>query len=186
MSLYGIYGGRKKQVWICPIYAEWKSMVDRCYSVKSHSGNPTYIGCTVDSGWHSFSSFREWMVAQPWRGNQIDKDILVQGNKVYGPDNCVFVSRNLNAFMNDRGAARGEWPIGVSWHKDSGKLASSCRNPFTRKGEYLGLFTCPDAAHEAWRSRKHQHACRYAEQQTDPRIAAALRTRYATPAGESK
>lgn len=58
-----------------------------------------------------------------------------------------------------------------------------CNNPFTLARECLGFFQDPDAAHEAWRARKHEHACVYADMQTDPRIAKALRARYAQ--GES-
>lgn len=119
------------------------------------------------------------MLAQDWEGKHLDKDILRPANKVYGPDACVFVPGQLNAFLNDRGAARGEYPIGVTWNRQRGKLLARCCNPFTRKLEHLGYFTDSAEAHEAWRARKHQHAIRYADMQTDSRIAAALRTRYA-------
>ena len=118
------------------------------------------------------------MLAHDWEGMSLDKDIIVPGNKVYGPDTCVFVSIQLNSFLVDSCAARGEWPIGVHWNKRAGKFVAGCNNPITRKYEYLGYFRCPNEAHEAWRKRKHEHACRYADQQTDPRIADALRTRY--------
>lgn len=126
------------------------------------------------------------MIDQKWEGMSLDKDIIVLGNKVYGPDTCVFVPCQVNNFLTDHGAARGAWPIGVSWGEEACKFKARCRNPITGKQEHLGYFTDPAEAHEAWRARKHQHALRYAEQQTDSRIAAALRTRYATPAGESK
>lgn len=171
-------GGRHKKLWTCPIYRTWKDMLGRCYNAKCHAKHPTYIGCTVAPEWLSFSAFRAWMLAQEWEGKELDKDILIQGNKVYGPDACVFVPANLNLFMNDNRSVRGEWPTGVSWHKASGKFSSRCCNPFTGKREQLGLFTCPDAAHEAWRQRKYQHACAYADQQADRRIAQALRANY--------
>jgi hypothetical protein len=125
------------------------------------------------------------MASQPWEENQLDKDVLVPGNKVYSPFTCVFLPRHLNLFMTDSGAARGKWPIGVSWYKSRGKLRAICCNPFTGANEYLGLFSCPNEAHEAWRRRKHELACQYADQQTDPRIAAALRSRYAMTPGDS-
>ena len=118
------------------------------------------------------------MVGQDWQGRDLDKDLLFHGNKVYGPAACVFISDGLNNFTNDHAAVRGEWPIGVYWHKQSGKLMARCWNPFTGKQEYLGLFTCPDAAHEAWRSRKHALALQIAALHADPRIAKALSIRY--------
>ena len=182
-AAYPVYGfskidGRKKLLWICPTYRSWNDMLRRCYGVGEQAVHPTYAGCSVSPDWLSLSVFRAWMLGQPWEGASLDKDLLYPGNKVYGPDTCVFIQSQLNVFLTDRGAARGEWPIGVSRHKASGKFAAQCRNPFTRKGEHLGLFALPEDAHEAWRARKHEHACAYADQQTDPRIAAALRTRY--------
>jgi hypothetical protein len=120
------------------------------------------------------------MERQSWQGNHLDKDILFPGNKVYSPEGCIFVSPRLNQFLTDHGMARGNWPIGVYLNKEKGKFHAHCNNPFTGKQERLGYFDCPGEAHEAWRSRKHQHALRYAEMQTDPRIAEALRTRFAT------
>jgi len=162
----------------CPFYETWKSMLKRCYSAKYQAKNPTYIGCEVVPEWLSFMTFRSWMVERDWQGRELDKDILVPGNKVYSPSTCVFVSDGLNKFTTDSGAARGEWPIGVYWHRQNGKFMAHCRNPFSGKQEYLGYFTCPDAAHEAWRSRKHALALQIAVLHADPRIAAALSVRY--------
>lgn len=183
VNITAVIGGRRKALWECRFYRAWVGMLERCYSAKFHDRCPTYIGCSVTPEWHSFSAFRAWMVAQDWEGNHLDKDILHPGNKIYAPDTCVFVSHQLNMFMTDRGAARGEWPIGVHWNRRVGKFVAQCRNPFTGASEYLSLFTCPAEAHEAWRARKHEHACVYADMQTDPRIAKALRARYAQ--GES-
>lgn len=177
--VYSVTGGASKVVWICPFYKAWKSVFVRCYSEKFQAKRSTYSGCSVTKEWHLFSAFRAWMLTQPWRGNHLDKDILQPGNKIYSPDTCAFVSGQLNAFMTDSGAARGEWPIGVSWHKRDEVFTANCNNPFTGRQESLGYFRCPAEAHEAWRRRKHEHALRYADMQTDPRIAAALRGRYA-------
>lgn len=156
-------------------------MLSRCYSEECQAKHPTYIGCSVAQEWLTFSAFRAWVVTQPWGGKQLDKDIIVPGNKVYSPETCVFVTGALNTFLCDNGAARGEWPLGVDWHKQNGKFDSRCSNPFTGKREHLGYFDNPQAAHEAWRSRKHELACKYAEMQNDPRITQALRARFATP-----
>lgn len=183
VAAHSVIDGRKKRILICAFYDAWSGMLYRCYSRFEQERHPTYGGCTVAPEWLTFTVFREWMTTQDWSGNQLDKDVLQKGNKVYGPSTCVFISGSLNKFMNEYCAARGAWPIGVNLHKKTGKLAASCHNPFTGKREHLGLFVCPDAAHEAWRARKHEHACRYADMQADHRIAQALRTRYARPEG---
>lgn len=153
-------------------------MLKRCYSAKLQAKYPSYIGCSVVPEWLSFMAFRAWMIRQNWVGMELDKDLLFPGNKVYSPNTCVFISDALNKFTTDSAAARGEWPLGVDWRKHSGRFRALCSNPFTGKREHLGYFTCSDAAHEAWRKRKHEIALQLAAEQTDPRLAAALTTRY--------
>ena len=97
---------------------------------------------------------------------------------MYSPDTCVFVDKVVNLFLTDRAAARGDWPIGVSWKEQNQKFQSGCSNPFTKKMEYLGLFHCPNQAHQSWKKRKHELACQLADIQTDERVAEALRIRY--------
>ncbi len=163
---------------VCPFYATWQGMLERCYSEKYQAKYPTYIGCSVVPEWHRFMAFRAWMVERDWQGRELDKDLLIQGNRVYGPQTCAFISQGLNSFTNDSAAARGDWPTGVHWSKRNGKFRAQCSNPFTGKREHLGRFTCPDQAHEAWRKRKHELALQIAALHADPRIAKALSTRY--------
>jgi len=162
----------------CPFYGAWKDMLSRCYDPKYQARYPSYIGCSVVPEWWSFMTFRAWMVERDWQGRELDKDLLFPGNKVYSSTTCVFISSGLNRFTLDRGADRGEWPIGVCLDEQSGKFRARCRNPFTDKREHLGYFTCPDAAHEAWRARKHELSLQIAALHADPRIAKALSTRY--------
>jgi len=172
--------GKRKQrvVWVCPYYRAWKDMLQRCYSTKLQERFPTYKGCSVSEEWLRFSNFRRWMEKQDWEGMHLDKDILFEGNKFYSAETCVFVSGALNSFTIDSGASRGEWLIGVCWHKGAGKFMSQCKNPFTKKGECLGYFTCEVEAHQAWLNRKLELAHLLAEEQTDSRVAKALIDRY--------
>lgn len=172
--------GKKKWklVWMCPYYRAWKDMLSRCYSAKFKEQWPTYIGCTVSEEWKTFSNFRSWMVVQDWEGMQLDKDLLVEGNKVYSDKTCVFVTRAVNSFTLGRGNDRGEWLIGVYWHKRDGKFTSQCCNPFTNKRENLGYFTSEQEAHLAWLERKLELAHLLAAEQTDERVAKALIERY--------
>jgi hypothetical protein len=169
---------KQKQVWICPYYRAWTSMLKRCYSAKWQEKNQTYKGCSVSNEWLTFSNFKAWMKKQDWEGKDLDKDILIEGNKVYSSDTCVFVTRMVNTFTIDSGASRGEWLIGTCWDKRAGKFRSMCNNPFTKKLEYLGLFTTEQEAHEAWAKRKLELARELASIQTNPRVAKALFDRY--------
>lgn len=163
---------------ICPFYSKWMGMLKRCYDPKFHLERPTYEGCEITEEWLLFSNFERWMKTQDWEGKELDKDLLKAGNKIYSPDFCVFLPRELNSFTIDRGASRGEYPLGVASVKESGRFRAYCSNPFTKRQEYLGHYDTPEEAHLAWRKRKHELACIYADQQTDPRVAESLRTRY--------
>lgn len=172
--------GKRKQrvIWVCPFYRVWKNMLERCCSIKYQERQPTYKGCSVSEDWKIFSNFRAWMVVQDWQDKQLDKDLLFEGNKVYSPETCVFVSKVVNSFTTDSAASRGKWLIGVYWNTGVNKFLSSCSNPFTKKGEHLGLFTCELEAHQAWLKRKLELAKELAAIQTDPRVAEALVNRY--------
>lgn len=176
----GYVNGKRKQklVWECPYYRAWRSMLTRCYSTRYQEKYPTYVGCSVTEEWLTFSVFKNWMMTQDWKDNQLDKDLLVKGNKVYGPETCVFVSPVVNSFTLDRGNDRGEWLIGVNWHKGANKFRSTCSNPLTEKRETLGYFDCEQEAHEAWLMRKRELAHLLAAEQADERVAIALINRY--------
>lgn len=150
------YNGKKKQrrVWVCHFYEKWKDMLKRCYSDKYHEKQPTYKDCIVCEEWLTFSNFKEWMQDQFYQGKQLDKDLIEEGNKTYSPEKCLFLSRTVNAFMVSRKAVRGNYLLGVCWHKRDKKFISKCMNPFTNKLEYLGYFSNELSAHKAWKKRK--------------------------------
>ena len=176
----GYVNGKRKQklVWTCPYYQVWCSMLNRCYSTIYQERQPTYIGCSVSEDWKYLSVFKAWMEKQQWEGMQLDKDLLFEGNKVYSAETCVFVTKAVNMFTIDRSNDRGEWMIGCYWDKGRGKFMSRCRNPFTKKNEYLGLFTSELEAHQAWLKRKLELAHELAAEQTDERVGKALIERY--------
>jgi hypothetical protein len=177
---YGYVGGKqkRKRVWVCPFYQTWKSMIERGYSERYKLKYATYKDATVCEDWHRFSNFRAWMVRQAWEGNELDKDLLFPGNKVYSPETCVFVSRQVNMFLTDSGRSRGNYKIGVHWDKNASKFRAQCSNPFTGEQEYLGCFTDEDCAHQAWLGKKLENAYALAGIQTDLRIAKAIVDRY--------
>ena len=141
-----------------PAYRAWASMMQRAYDKKFHEKQQTYSDVTVCKDWHSFSAFRAWWLDNYKEGWELDKDLLVPGNREYGPDTCIYIPSRLNAFTIDRSASRGEFPIGVHIHKPTGKYIAQCNNPITGKRRYLGDFTTAEEAHEAWLNYKLQLA----------------------------
>ena len=181
VTKHTIVDGNYKIIWRCPYYRTWASMLNRSYSKKFQLRNGTYRGCSVCDQWLIFSNFKSWMETQDWEDKQLDKDLLKEGNRVYCPEYCIFVDSKINTFVLDSCAARGQYMLGVSWDKCGNKYQSHCSNPFSGKYERLGRFTTELEAHLAWKTRKHELACLLADSEycTDPRLAEALRTRYA-------
>ena len=133
-----------------PAYCTWVNMLKRAYNRRYQVTHPTYSDVTVCKDWHSFRVFRAWRLDNYREGFSLDKDLLVAGNREYGPDACIYVPRWLNSFLNGRSASRGEFPIGVYICKKTGKYLSECGNPITGQKHHLGSFTTPEEAHEAW------------------------------------
>jgi hypothetical protein len=83
-------------------YETWSNMIKRCYSEDYHISRPTYIGCLVDERWHNFQNFCDdivdieghsyWKSSLKSREYALDKDIKIDGNKIYSKDTCIFVT----------------------------------------------------------------------------------------------
>jgi len=153
-------------------YQVWTNMLLRCYDSTCQSKHPTYRGCTVCEEWLIFSNFDSWMNEQDWQGNQIDKDILKQGNKIYAPEYCRFISPSLNKLLTASDAMRGSYPIGVSLGKQSGKYKASIS--INGKGKNLGRFNTPEEAKAVYNKAKYAEIRRQAMMQTDPLIRDGL------------
>jgi len=165
-----IINGKKVR---CHFYQTWSNMLLRCYSDRYHQKNTTYIGCSVCDEWLHFSNFKKWMENQDWQDKDLDKDIIVPGNKIYSPETCCFIQQSLNKMLTDRTALKGTWPVGVYKHRK--KFSASCNYHGVR--EYLGSFATPEEASKAYQKRKKEIIYEAAMQQTDNRIRNGLLTR---------
>lgn len=83
-------------------YKTWVNMMERCYSEKYHNRYPTYRGCTVCSEWHNFQNFAKWFDEKYIDGYELDKDTKVDGNNIYSPQTCVFISHKDNVTHTHR------------------------------------------------------------------------------------
>lgn len=169
----------QKRVWTCPFYRVWVNMLLRGYNAKYKAKYPTYKEASVCKEWHLFSTFRAWMQQQDWEGRQLDKDLLVRGNKVYSPGTCCFLSGKVNSFLIEGTAREGQGRlIGTQWEKRGNKFVARCKNPFTLKAEYLGTFSSERDAHQVWLDYKLKLARLLAENESDERVALAIVNRY--------
>lgn len=167
-----------RQVWICPFYATWRGVLCRCYDMNVHKKRPKYAGCSVWSEWLTFSNFRQWMSLQDWEGKQLDKDLLVKGNKVYSPETCLFVPANINGFILGRNSLRGVNPIGVDIDKRRSKNGKRFRSRVSNnRGEIIGLgyYYTPEEAHQSWQKGKIVVGRDILRTQTNPKIITALK-----------
>lgn len=131
-------------------YLHWRHILMRCYDNKYKEKEPTYYNCEVCEEWHNFQNFAKWYEENYYevegQSMNLDKDILIKGNKIYSPQTCVFVPQNINKLFTKRQNHRGEYPIGVSWHKKD-KAFRVCVSDGNGKLIYLGNFS---NSHEAF------------------------------------
>ena len=162
----------------CKIHSLWRNMIERCYSKKFHRINPTYIGCTVSDEFKDYSKWREWYDNYPYKqdGWQLDKDLLTKGNKVYSEDSCVFIPKEINSLLVKSTASRGEYLIGVSWHKrDKVFVAKISLGAGNQK--VLGYYDNEYEAHLSYKKAKEEYIKELADKYKDlldPRAYEAL------------
>lgn len=158
------------------IYEVWSAMLFRA-TPKNIEKNPTYIGTWVDPEFHYFSKFAKWAMQQIGSnatGYQMDKDLLVKGNRVYSPSTCVFLPKAVNVMLTRNNAGRGTLPIGVIRTRHGRFMA---RAKIDGKDIYFGTFPMPGDAFAAYKVAKEAQIKRVAERyrdQIDPRAYAAL------------
>ena len=169
-SVYGVgvlgakYPSRVNGV-ITKEYGLWKSMLRRCYSDAYKKKQPTYEGCEVSENFKSYEYFYEWCNKQIGFGSeywQLDKDLLVKGNKVYSEDSCVFIPKEVNTLLTKREALRGKHLIGVSWNKKANAFIATVSKS-TGKREYLGSFDTELEAFNAYKKAKESFVKEQAE-----------------------
>lgn len=156
----------------CKLYEAWYNMLRRCYSKKVQEKHPTYIGCTVCDEWLVFSNFKKWMITQDWQGKELDKDLLVSGNKIYCPERCIFVPAEINALLTSAGARRGLYPIGVHFCKREVRFVSQVKAK--GKTKFLGYFSDQYKAHKAWQYAKERIIRGSASEDIDEQLVNAL------------
>jgi len=160
-----------------PAYKSWSCLLERAYSAKLHHKYPTYINASVSECWHNYQNFAAWFYGQPnseRRGFSLDKDLIVGGNKVYGPDTCSFVPNSINMLLVNCSAQKGLMPIGVSV-SGSGFQA---RVAINGRQKDFGSYATPEEAYEAYRKAKESRVRSLAEEwrrDLDPRVYGYLK-----------
>lgn len=181
-QLYGV----GKRLGIAPVgtgssrafeYTTWANMLKRCYSEIDQRTNPTYKDKSVSETWLLYENFYDWCcnVQYKERGWQLDKDLLLKGNKVYGPDVCVFLPPRLNGLILSCQGSRGDLPIGVHFDKSRMKYKATCQNEFDKQSQKR-FFTIEEtfAWYKAEKERVIKVVAERYKDRIDPRAYEAL------------
>jgi len=126
-------------------YNVWRGMLGRCYDKNVQKKHMSYIGCTVCDEWHNYQNFSEWFCNNYYEIEneevEIDKDILIKGNKVYSPETCIFAPKKLNDIIISHLSRRGELPIGVqyTYNKKKFKVSYSDSGDVIHFGSYITI-----------------------------------------------
>lgn len=148
---------------MCAFYAAWKDMLQRCNSTnfKEKKQNAKYAECFTNESWKYFSDFKTWAINQGFEdGLRLDKDILISGNKEYGPDTCAFVPPSINNLLL-LSKQRDDIPLGATYSKVRQRMVNELKKPyFSRLSRYgthqlwLGFFGTAFEAHKCWQLAK--------------------------------
>ena len=135
-----------------PEYRLWRNVLDRIYFRKHES----YKDVTLTKEWLHFSKFKHDIekiqnsdkIAVGWH---LDKDILVKGNKIYSPETCCFVPKEVNAsFIGLKNTTN--LPLGVKFCKRNKKYVSQIM--LDKKKVHLGYFSTPEEAFLVYKEKK--------------------------------
>ena len=157
---YSCWDGRK----IRKEYDLWSGMLARCYSPKSHKVRETYIGCTVSENFKSYTYFYEWCNRQVGFNEdtfELDKDLLAIDSKSYGEGTCVFLPKEINTAIIKQNKKRGDFPVGVTYHKNTGNFVAQLSTSTGRK--HVGAFNNVIDAFAAYRKAKETYLVELAE-----------------------
>lgn len=143
-------------------YVAWVGMLQRIYR------DNAYKDCSICKEWLFFENFYNWLHSQPnfdkWLNNKkwdIDKDILIKGNKVYSPDTCCLVPSYINTLFIKSNKARNSLPIGV--RRSGNKYIAICNNLNSRI--YLGTYDNLNDAFCAYKEYKEKLIKNIAQEQ---------------------
>ena len=147
---------------------KWGNMLQRCFDNKYKQKEPTYKDATCCERWLCFANFLEDLEIlkqeHNWRSNeklQLDKDILYKGNKVYSLESCILVPDWINKLFIKRDNDRGEYPIGVCYHKQAKKYQAQCN--INGENKNLGRYNTSEQAFNAYKNVKEQEVKRIAD-----------------------
>lgn len=142
-------------------YDRWKKMIVRCYSENYHNTRESYKNCTVADEWHNYTEFKKWFDENYIEGYHLDKDLLVQGNRVYSKTTCCFIPPELNTWIVEK--HKGDCGMGVSKRRKKGSSEYNGLFNVSFGGRYLGRFEDQELAEDRYKEFKKLFFEEYAD-----------------------
>lgn len=143
-------------------YSVWAGMIHRCYDLK----NKAYLECLVCDEWHNFSDFEKWFDQNYYElGDEeveLDKDILVKGNKIYSPETCIFVPKRINSLFVKSNDDNNK-SLGIVWKDKINKYEVRC-NIGKHGRKYLGVHSTKEEAFSVYKKFKENYVKQIAEE----------------------
>lgn len=138
------------------IFRKWQQVITRGCSKICKEKSPTYRDVTVCEEWKCLQNFGTWFESNckpHMKGFELDKDILVKGNKIYSPETCCFVPHEINTLFVKAEKSRGKYPIGVSGDKKRFRATINIKGT----GHHIGTFDTPEEAFQAYKIEKEKY-----------------------------
>ena len=144
-------------------YDYWRAMIERV-NIKNDAFHRTYADVTIYEEWYNYQIFAKWAENNYYTIDnykiELDKDILIKGNKIYSPNTCIFVPDIINVLLIKADKSRGNLPIGVYWHERDQEYRAQCsyvNDNGLRKNKWLGGYNNPNDAFIAYKTYKEEH-----------------------------
>lgn len=158
-----------------PEYIAWHSMLTRCYTktyINGENQYRKYEDVRVCDEWLLYENYYEWLHSQEnfnkWYSGthwNVDKDILIKGNKIYSPDTCFLVPDYVNTLFLKAEKSRGDYPIGVTYKTRDNIFEAQCN--VNGKETYIGRFTSAENAFNAYKNFKENIIKQVAQEEYD-------------------
>ena len=147
-------------------YMHWRGMIDRCYNRKLKA----YEKCYVCDEWLCYANFEKWYIDNYYEIDgeimNLDKDILVNGNKIYSPETCIFVPERINLLFVGKESSKRKYPTGVYYMPNRTKCFLG-RVISPEEGNISKYFLMPEEAFNFYKQNKEKIIKHMAEKYKD-------------------
>lgn len=150
-------GVRKPKI-KCKSFSQWNDMLRRATNENFKNRSLTYKDCSISENFKDFNCFHAWCLQQVGyneNGYELDKDVLIKGNKEYSEKSCCFIPKEINMQFVKSNAIRGDYPIGVTKVKSTGKYTTQIKRK--RLGTYCSSSSSVEEAFFKYKKVKEDY-----------------------------